>query len=142
MRLRTKHSPEARASGACALDDATGQVVLFGGIADLKTDNTWTFDGKDWKRRSPAHQPPVRFETASAYDPTLREVVVFGGGSPNGQLKDTWAWNGTDWIQLTPTHSPSARDGLGMAFDPSTGLMLLGGEHGHKIHEDTWELTG
>ena len=55
-----KHFPEARASAVCALDDATGQVVLFGGIADLKTDNTWTFDGSDWTEAvacAPAARP-------------------------------------------------------------------------------------
>jgi hypothetical protein len=139
-RVKTSQFPQARSSGVCALDEATGQVVLFGGIGDLRTENTWTFDGTDWTPQSPLHQPPQRFETGTAYDPDLAAVVVFGGGSPNGDLGDTWAWTGSDWEQLTPARSPSARESDGLAFDPGTGLMLLGGQDGRRIHEGTWVL--
>jgi hypothetical protein len=139
-RLTTAHVPEARGSGVCALDEATHEAVLFGGIGDLRTENTWTFDGTDWTERSPLHQPPQRFETCTAYDPALKAVVVFGGGSPEGELGDTWAWTGSDWEQLSPTRSPSARESDGLAFDPDTGLMLLGGQHDNKILDGTWVL--
>jgi hypothetical protein len=132
---------ERRSSAVCALDEATGQVVLFGGISELRSDDTWTWDGTDWTLRSPANQPPFRFETSAAYDGSLKDVVTFGGGSPNGQLGDTWAWTGSNWKQLTPNDAPSTRESPGMAWDAATGtVVLVGGQHGNKVLHDTWTL--
>jgi hypothetical protein len=40
--------PFARASAAVATNTSTGQVVMFGGLADVNPNNTWTYDGTTW----------------------------------------------------------------------------------------------
>src|SRR6266536_105759 len=37
--------PFARSSAAVATNTSTGQVVMFGGLADVNPNNTWTYDG-------------------------------------------------------------------------------------------------
>src|SRR5207248_10678092 len=37
--------PYARSSAAVGVNAVTGEVVLFGGLADINPVNTWTYDG-------------------------------------------------------------------------------------------------
>jgi hypothetical protein len=51
-----------------AYDAAHAQVVLFGGIGSGALFNdTWTWDGTDWTKRTPAHLPSARYRHAMAY---------------------------------------------------------------------------
>ena len=49
--------PFARSSAAVATNTSTGQVVMFGGLASVNPNNTWTYDGTTWTEQSPAVQP-------------------------------------------------------------------------------------
>jgi len=114
---------------------------MFSGIADLNAYDTWTWDGVTWTRQSPVHQPPSRFYSDSAYEPSLRAVVIFGGGSGNGDLQDTWEWNGTDWKQLQPGPPPAKRESQGMIFDPAANrIVMFGGQVHGSVVNDTWSL--
>jgi hypothetical protein len=116
-------------------------VVVFSGIGSLNTYDTWTWDGTTWTLRSPAHQPPARFYSSSAYSPELRAVVIFGGASAFGDLDDTWAWNGSDWKQLVVGTSPQPRESQSMAYDPlSDQLLMFGGQVHGEVVGDTWAL--
>ena len=46
----TSHDPSPRAQIALAFDEATGQVLLYGGVFDQPQpfDETWVWDGKTW----------------------------------------------------------------------------------------------
>jgi len=83
-----------------AYDAARGVVVLYGGGDSTATD-TWTYDGRDWKRQDNAGPTP-RWSSAMAYDATRQRIVLFGGGRnarPYDALGDTWEWDGTRWSQ-------------------------------------------
>jgi hypothetical protein len=69
-------------------------VVLFGG---RRFGDTWTWDGTDWTKRTPAHSPYQRLDMGMAYD-AHGEVVLFGGACAK-PCADTWTWDGTDWTQ-------------------------------------------
>lgn len=139
--LNPATSITGRGSAIAELDRADGEVVVFSGIGSLRVDDTWTFDGTTWTQESPAHQPPQRFDSASAYSPRLHGVVVFGGGSPDGNLNDTWEWNGTDWRQLHPGTPPARRDSPGMAYDQATRMIVMfGGDVNGNPAGDTWGL--
>src|SRR5439155_16286110 len=73
--------PFARASAAVATNTSTGQVVMFGGLADVNPNNTWTYDATTWTLQSPAVQPPLVYAASAASDPALQVVVRFGCGS-------------------------------------------------------------
>ena len=53
--------PFARSSAAVGTNTSTGQVVMFGGLADVNPNNTWTYDGTTWTMQSPAVQPLLVF---------------------------------------------------------------------------------
>ena len=118
-------------------------MVLFAGLGSLRTDDTWTWDGKRWTPRSPTQQPPWRFYAAADVVPSLGGVVMFGGASPDGDLGDTWLWTGSDWTELSPATSPSPRESAAVAYDPASGeLVLVGGQSFGKLSHETWTLAG
>jgi hypothetical protein len=141
MLLHPSISATGRGSAIAELDVANRTVVLFSGLGDLNTYDTWTWDGTTWAQQSPAHQPPARFYSASAYDPALHGVVVFGGGSGYGDLNDTWEWTGTDWIPLQAGTPPAKRESPGMTYDKAThNMVLFGGQVRGQVVSDTWAL--
>ena len=136
--------PSARAAAAVATNTSTGQVVMFGGIADVNPNNTWTYDGTTWTLESPAVQPPLVRAASAAFDPALEGVILFGGRSGGVDQNTTWLWDqaGATWIQLSPVQSPSARDGAGMTYDAALNrVILFGGQDSNGYFNDTWELV-
>ena len=139
--VATTSDPWARAEAICTLNPALKQVVMFGGIADLNPNNTWTFDGTAWTLQNPVNQPNGRYYSGSAYDSNAGGVVFFGAGD-----SDTWVWDGTNWTQLFPANSPSSRLLYAMGGDDALNHpILFGGEDttGSTQFDDTWEfITG
>src|SRR5215475_9786520 len=135
--------PFARSSAAVATNTSTGQVVMFGGLADVNPNNTWTYDGTTWTLESPAVQPLLVYAASATFDPGQQAVVLFGGGSGGVDQNTTWLWEqvSATWAQLSTGHSPPAREGAGMAYDAVLGRMILfGGQHNNGAVNDTWEL--
>ena len=135
--------PFARAAAAVATNTVTGQVVMFGGLADVNPNNTWTYNGTDWTLENPAVQPLLVYAASAAFDPSLG-VVLFGGGSGGVDQNTTWLWDqaGATWTQLSTAHSPPAREGAGMAYDEALQhVILFGGENNNGYFNDTWELV-
>src|SRR5581483_10845525 len=73
----------ARSTAIVALNQVTKKVVMFGGLGDVNTFNTWTWDGTTWAQNTPATQPPNRYISAG----------VFGG-----------CVAGVFWAHVVPTH--------------------------------------
>ena len=141
--LHPTNTPGARSLAVAALDSARKNVVLFGGLGDVRTDNTWTWDGTNWTQQSPAAQPPTRYGAGNAYDPKLKMVVVFGGGAGGVDESQTWAWTGTNWSLLSTPKFPAARESMGMAYDAaSRQFLVFGGLAGKKLFGDTWNFIG
>jgi Galactose oxidase, central domain len=135
--------PFARSSAAVATNTSTGQVVMFGGLADVNPNNTWTYDGTTWTLQSPAVQPLLVYAASAAFDPGLQGVVLFGGGSGGVDQNTTWLWDqaAANWIQLSTALSPPAREGAGMAYDAALHrVILFGGQDNNGYFNDTWEL--
>jgi N-acetylneuraminic acid mutarotase len=141
-------------------DAAAGNIVLFGGAADVSNTNlsldtlgdTWLWNGSTWTEEFPAASPPPRVVAAVAYDAAAGNVVLFGGASndSNGSpLGDTWVWNGSTWTEEFPAASPSAREDALMAYDAATKqVVLFGGVPASSTYEcelclnDTWVWNG
>ena len=170
--LRTcPDAPPGRNVAQMAFDPATQQLVLWGGevtdgVAD-GTNATWLWNGTGWHQVDDGNganagcgesyptldpcpsSPPGRVGYGMAYDPALREVVIYGGMNRFGdhEYNDTWGWNGTIWTQLDDatdpgcgdialpcTDSPPARDTLAMADDAGSNQIVMFGGSGN----DTW----
>ena len=133
--------PYARSSAAVGVNAVTGEVVLFGGLADINPVNTWTYDGTAWTLQFPSTQPLWVYSASAAFDPNLDAVVLFGGGSGGVDQNTTWEWTGSDWQQLRTARRPPAREGAGMAYDPTLGhVIIFGGQNSEVPLGDTWEL--
>jgi putative cell wall-binding protein len=156
-----------------AFDAATGQLVAVGMdaspyFADFNllgchgdSIGTWTFDGADWASHHPAGAPRARGRSVLGYDPSSKQVVMFGGsvapcsatptGPPTttpGAFADTWIWNGSVWSPQHPATSPPAAGGGCAAYDANTNQFIMyGGETPSAgmptvYRSATWQWTG
>jgi hypothetical protein len=117
---------------------------MFGGLADVNPNNTWTYDGTTWTLQSPAVQPLLVYAASAAFDPGLQGVVLFGGGSGGVDQNTTWLWDqvGATWTSLTTAQSPPAREGAGMTYDEALHrVILFGGQDNNGYFNDIWELV-
>ena len=82
----------ASMTSAAAYDPAIGKLVLFGGMDGLfnVTGGTWTsVDGMTWTQQTPPTSPPARSGASMAYDPSIRQLVLFGGEGSSNMLGNT-----------------------------------------------------
>jgi len=145
-----------RSFHSAAYDVSTNRMIVFGGniCPTGFSSDVWVLanaNGLDRATGSPATPvwnqlvttgdlPPARRFHASAYDPTLNRLIIFGGSalSPSGlgALNDVWVLtnaNGTGagpstWIPVSPSGTPpSARDlsHNWNLFDPASGRMIV-----------------
>jgi hypothetical protein len=123
-----------------AFDVARQQVVYYGGLTG---DQTWTWSGITWTKRTPAHSPPARSGHAMAYDAARQRVILFGGGNAVA-FNDTWAWDGADWTLVDPGTGPGKRFNHAMAYDRvRQEIVLFGGlDENFNFYLDTWAWNG
>ena len=116
--------PGRREGPSMAYDGQRKVTVLFGGIKSdsgtmtpLPFDDTWEWDGKDWKKIATAQSATARHNGGMAYDAKRGRIVLFGGGSlsaPNANL--VWEYDGTTWTSATSSPAPIARHSTAMAY--------------------------
>ncbi len=130
--------PQPRCGHALAYDEATRQVVLFGGIGllDRPLGDTWVFDGSSWRKVRGPH-PSARRYAAFAYDPDLKGCVLHGGAHDDQgsiQYGDAWLFREGEWTELPSGFDTDARDDHGLAYHRSAKRMVmldgLGGSRG------------
>ena len=106
-RKLSEAGPLRRTHHRMAFDDKAGVIVLFGGLAggDPKAalDDTWIWDGQQWKEIKTAG-PAKRSGHVMEYDAARSKVMLHGGGSWDGKTStnydDTWEWNDQQWMQI------------------------------------------
>lgn len=76
----TDGQPPARTSAAMAFDAFNGTVVLFGGESRSSSLNdTWTWNGTEWKQAHPSTSPPPISGAQMTYDPVTHDLLLVGG---------------------------------------------------------------
>jgi hypothetical protein len=139
-------SPDPRTGPAMAAYG--GEIVLFGGVVGVLSgasfvNDTWTWDGSNWKELSPPVSPPAR--TAAVMQPLGGRLILFGGqhvGASGGseRINDTWAWDG-QWTQLFPSASPPAR-AYAVSGTIGNRMFVAGGIGETQTLSDTWAFDG
>jgi hypothetical protein len=147
-----KHTPGPRSNAHMAYDAAHKQIVLFGGARFTRTGRgsslfgeTWTWDGSDWRKRSPSASPSPRYGAVMSYDPDSQAVILFGGyGRPNEFFYDTWAWDGRAWRQLSATTPPGFFANTdAMAYDlPQHRTVFFAFPGGQPSQQAMWLFDG
>jgi hypothetical protein len=149
-------APPPRYDAPFADDPVDGYLVLFGGRyggADNSTLNdTWTlkigcggnvaagtdwieYDG--WARLTTHPTPSSRADAQFAYDPTDKEMVLFGGTGASGTDSDTWTFLAGRWTELHPSVSPLG-DFDGVMVNSSAGDLLV---TGYGENQQVWTFA-
>lgn len=144
--------PTAREGHAWARDGGRGTVVLFGGSTpggglSSANNETWEWSlATGWRNLT---TPSPRESLALAYDPGLREMVLFGGIVSNGGSvsQETWTRNETGWTRrlITAPGAMGGRYGHSMVYDErAQRVVLFGGrlQGGGLGGADMWEWNG
>lgn len=119
-------------------------VMLFGGQGNPSVgmlNDTWTWNGTVWTKKTPATSPFARYQASSDYLSGTGTVMFGGFGGTGGVLTETWVWNGTNWTLQNPTTVPPGRVNHVMASGPSYVLMF-GGAGTNSYFNDTWKYDG
>ncbi|HEY5202060.1 MAG TPA: cell wall-binding repeat-containing protein [Acidothermaceae bacterium] len=144
----------AMAPACAAFDDATGQLLMFGGLFP-QSPATWRWTGSNWVRLSPAASPP-NGQCSMAYDPGLNTMVLATVGATFGGPRGTvqlWTWDGTNWHQLPSTVLPGDAGTPSIVYDPDAGDMVVlvdasgidmgvNGRIWGGAEEETWAWNG
>lgn len=161
VKMNPPSSPPPRTSHSMVYDDATGDVLLFGGQTVqyspynvILLGDTWTYNvaANSWSQKSGLPAPSARYGHAMGYDSARRTAVLFGGVESGGLMGDTWTRNSTTglWMNMTPQPSPRKGFDYTMAYGgPSCNVLLFGGWDGsvsaggstsscHPYPSETW----
>jgi hypothetical protein len=106
------HTPGGRGAHGMAYDSIRREIVLFGGevppYQNVDTNDTWSWNGADWQRKSPVVLPEARESANMAFD-TARGIVIMQGGTtcPPGApsctlFTNVWVWDGGNWQSYGP----------------------------------------
>jgi len=132
------NSPPRTVGTQMAYDDATHQMVLFGGAepsyGPTNYNDTWVLSYSagtyTWAQVADSvspgclgdcpNSPPGRNVSKMAYDPATQQLVLWGGevtgGDANG-TNATWIWTGTQWQQVDDGNGANA--GCGSTYPVS-----------------------
>lgn len=149
--------PVPRTFASMIYDSSKDRIVLFGGSKVLfgsgpnpnnLLNDTWIFRDGSWSEIFSSEVPSKRAESAMAFDPDRKRIVLFGGYeiraksyAPTG---DTWEYDGSTW-NLINQEGPSKRNGAAISYDKSRNVIVLfGGSTGRNGYGsgkgETWFL--
>ncbi|MGC2289834.1 MAG: kelch repeat-containing protein [Thermoplasmata archaeon] len=148
-------APGILAWASLAYDAETGQLVLFGGgYGGVGTNAstysyvnaTWLLAGNlsgTWTPTIPTGpSPEPRDETSLVYDPSLKDLVLFGGQNATPvAMGDTWLFNSeSEWSPVVSKVVPPEA-GAVADYDAELGAVVLfgGGNNGTYLNT-TWML--
>lgn len=156
VELSPATSPPGRELAQMGYDPARQQVVLYGGIGcgaptplvacpNTYLNDTWTWDGATWTKRTTTTLPPRLAFGALVGDARSRRALMFGGvaqddaGLAESSAGATWSWDGSNWTNLQPASAP------GNLLNPSTAelpgtVAIFGGQQDNpgRAVSDTW----
>ena len=140
-------TPSPRLGAAMAFDEARGVVVLFGGGATgtTPTDETWQFDGTNWRQLGLTTMPPARQGHTMTHDAARGRTILFGGFEPGiGSFgSDTWEWDGATWQQIVTATVPATAIFPSMTFFEPHGIAVMTGSNGVASQPvRTWIFDG
>lgn len=155
----TRGGPLARGGHSAVWDPVRGRVLVFGGAVSDGSSlrELWSYRPTErlWFRLAPLHAtPPARQQHTAVWDPTGRQMLVFGGYAGDRSFLDelvTYRPATNTWAQAAPAAiRPPARSNHAAAWDSTHERMLVFGGYGpdgyrndlwaYKSASNVWEL--
>lgn len=131
-------APWSRREGAIAYDPVNQGMLIFGGrytgsgscpdSANALCNDTWLWNGFEWRELSPATVPFERNRHSMAthtIGASGNVVMVAGTNSSFTEYGDVWLWNGTNWDRRCD--GVPALDCLGLIYNPSRAFATMAG---------------
>ena len=101
-------------------------TVLFGGMLDpnvhILSDETWEWDGSNWKECTLGVKPSTRIYHTMAYDIPRDVTVLVGGNDGSNSLGDTWEYTGE---ASSPTSTPTKGPSPTPTMTPLSGYLAI-----------------
>jgi hypothetical protein len=103
LQVTTSTSPTDRWAHAMVYDSFRHRIILYGGYGPdypggSQLDDTWEYDGHDWRQVLTPTVPPQREQHAMAYDSARALVIMFGGVGSTSSDRQTWEYIGFEEI--------------------------------------------
>ena len=154
QRVNTPHSPPPRYYGGMAYDSHRRVTVLFGGwgrdsgpTPGPAYNDTWEYDGADWRKTMPVASPNPCVRFSMAYDPVRQRVVVRGqrsesGDGQCGNAQTTWEYDGQTWTQAATVSQPPDGDHSNwhtyLAWSAARGQLLYFLDNAVWTYDGEW----
>jgi hypothetical protein len=140
--------PPRRAHHSLVYDEVNKRVLLRGGSTPVDGGNsfvffndTWAFDGRQWKSLGEAGEKLSGVQLV--YDTKRNRIMAFGGYRNGMSLNDLQSFDGKDWLK-TGEHPESRAAEPGFVYDSARDrFVTFGGSAGRgSALGETWELSG
>ncbi|MCU0864622.1 MAG: hypothetical protein MUC36_12560 [Planctomycetes bacterium] len=102
---RTPTTPPPRADFALGYDPVRRRVVMFGGRPVFQysggntLDDTWEYDGIDWRSVVTPVRPTPQIRAHLVFDHAQNKMMLLSGVAPTGNA-GAWHYDGTTWTAL------------------------------------------
>jgi hypothetical protein len=133
----------------------SNKVYLFGGRSydhnrqPIVYDETWMWDGANWKLLAPKHSPGKTLHTNMVYDPGRDRIVMFGGAKTEKKdgppfVNEVWEFDGDDWKIIGTEGAPTPRIAHSMTYSPALKKVLVVGgvTLDGTIQREVWTFDG
>jgi hypothetical protein len=121
-KLAPPTTPGERFGSQAVVNPQTNKVLLFGGLFVEKegevakrqyfANDTWEWDGANWRKIEAKRLPPGRQNFGMAWDPAAQQIVMYGGYA-GFYFSDLWAWDpvAETWVPREEVISSRRRSG-------------------------------
>ena len=141
--------PGERMGHASAMDEATGQMFVFGGQMYHTLSNELlvldtSFGAETWSLIDTDGGPPPLVGASMVFDPTAEALHIFGGQGYHGLNDELWTYSfgSGEWTGSVVTGGPTA-SGMAAVWDAETDqAMMFGGETYHQLSDVAWCFDG
>lgn len=138
-------SPPARECAVLVHDAGRRVTVLHSGQDAgppvFRFDDTWEYDGGNWRQVATATTPPARYRAAGVFDRNRGRIVTYGGFG-SGIVQQTWEYDGRDWTNTGSGGTAYATE-MFAAWNRSDGQMVtFGGGGPLGVTNETWRYQG
>ncbi|MBK8099451.1 MAG: hypothetical protein IPK26_20270 [Planctomycetes bacterium] len=141
----TAQSPPARDCAVFVHDAGRRVSVLHAGRdsgpPQFLFDDTWEYDGANWRQIVTLTMPPARYRAAGVFDRTRGRIVTYGGFG-TAIVQQTWEFDGRDWTNTSGGGTAYATEMFAAWHRGNRQTFTFGGGGPLGVTNETWRYQG